>query len=496
MDLERKLAELENLVGVKKQGKKTPSKEELLAGLSVLLETQKGEKGDMPKKYVDYFTPEDVEQFKSAVYKEVSKLIKPAINGVDGKTPTRSELLSLIRPLIPQVKDGKTPTKSELKAITKEVVDEVVSGLDRRQLAIDTINFIETLEGDDRLDAKKLKNLQEALSEIEIDAKKVKGLQDLLPKNPPIYAGGSGATFLKSLRDILNIKTATDGQALVKRGDKFQFETVSGGGASAFTDLTDTPSAYTGQGNKFVKVNAGETGLEFDTISGGGDMLASTYDPQNIADDAFDRANHTGEQAISTVTGLQTALDGKVDENASITGATKTKVTYDAKGLVTAGADATTADIADSSNKRYVTDAQLTVIGNTSGTNTGDQTSIVGITGTKAEFDTAVTDGNFLYVGDVTSNATHTGDVTGATALTLDKTAITGKTAVTALGADYVLISDTSDSGNLKKALASDLMGAGSVAWGGITGTLSNQTDLQTELARIEALSVALAVAL
>lgn len=59
--------------------------------------------------------------------------------------------------------------------------------------------------------------------------------------------------------------------------------------------------------------------------------------------------------------------------NGPITGATKTKITYDAKGLVTSGADATTADIADSSNKRYVTDAQLTVIGNTSGTNTGDQ---------------------------------------------------------------------------------------------------------------------------
>ncbi len=37
-----------------------------------------------------------------------------------------------------------------------------------------------------------------------------------------------------------------------------------------------------------------------------------------------------------------------------------------------------------------------------SGTNTGDQTSIVGITGTKAQFDTAVTDGNILYVGDIT----------------------------------------------------------------------------------------------
>lgn len=38
---------------------------------------------------------------------------------------------------------------------------------------------------------------------------------------------------------------------------------------------------------------------------------------------------------------------------------------------------------------------------NLSGSNTGDQTSIVGITGSKAQFDTAVTDGNILYVGDV-----------------------------------------------------------------------------------------------
>lgn len=70
---------------------------------------------------------------------------------------------------------------------------------------------------------------------------------------------------------------------------------------------------------------------------------------------------------------LTDGLATKVTKNANITGATKTKITYDEKGLVTAGSDATTADIADSSNKRYVTDAQLTVIGNTSGTNTGDQ---------------------------------------------------------------------------------------------------------------------------
>lgn len=53
----------------------------------------------------------------------------------------------------------------------------------------------------------------------------------------------------------------------------------------------------------------------------------------------------------------------KLTANSPITGATKTKITYDANGLVTAGADATTADIADSTNKRYVTDANLTDIG-------------------------------------------------------------------------------------------------------------------------------------
>lgn len=38
---------------------------------------------------------------------------------------------------------------------------------------------------------------------------------------------------------------------------------------------------------------------------------------------------------------------------------------------------------------------------NLTGTNSGDQTSIVGITGTKSQFNTSVTDGDILYVGDI-----------------------------------------------------------------------------------------------
>lgn len=59
--------------------------------------------------------------------------------------------------------------------------------------------------------------------------------------------------------------------------------TITSAGTTTFLGLTDTPSTYSGQAGKFPKVNAGETALEFVTIPGGGDMLASTYDPANGA---------------------------------------------------------------------------------------------------------------------------------------------------------------------------------------------------------------------
>ena len=40
-----------------------------------------------------------------------------------------------------------------------------------------------------------------------------------------------------------------------------------GGGSSAFTGLTDTPANYTGNAGQYVRVNATETGLEYDTLT-------------------------------------------------------------------------------------------------------------------------------------------------------------------------------------------------------------------------------------
>lgn len=149
-----------------------------------------------------------------------------------------------------------------------------------------------------------------------------------------------------------------------------------------------------------------------------------------------------------------------------VTGDSFLRSTFLVNGRLEMGSGAAVADTnlyRDSANLLKTDDSFVAVgtitASNLSGTNTGDQTSIVGITGTKAQFNTAVTDGDFLYVGDVTSNATHTGEVTGATALTVDKTAITNKTTVTAVSGDFVLISDTSDSGNLKKVDVLDFLG-------------------------------------
>lgn len=79
--------------------------------------------------------------------------------------------------------------------------------------------------------------------------------------------------------------------------------------------LQNLPSNGTGgieeapeDGNQYARKDAG---WEQVSATGSGDMEASTYDPQSIAADSFDRTNHTGEQDISTVTNLQTELDAK-----------------------------------------------------------------------------------------------------------------------------------------------------------------------------------------
>lgn len=59
-------------------------------------------------------------------------------------------------------------------------------------------------------------------------------------------------------------------------GDKYlsddgTYKTVEGSGAETFLQLTDTPTSYTGEVGKFVRVKIDGTGLEFANVGGGGE---------------------------------------------------------------------------------------------------------------------------------------------------------------------------------------------------------------------------------
>lgn len=81
----------------------------------------------------------------------------------------------------------------------------------------------------------------------------------------------------------------------------------SGGGASAFTDLTDVPQSYTGQGGKLVRVKADASGLEFFTltISSGDVTTALGFTPENVANKSLnvdaDKASITKYASVKAV---------------------------------------------------------------------------------------------------------------------------------------------------------------------------------------------------
>lgn len=101
-------------------------------------------------------------------------------------------------------------------------------------------------------------------------------------------------------------------------------------------------------------------------------------------------------------------------------------------------------DISDSgTTNKWATAAEKSKLGNITITQAVDLDTL--------ESDTATNNAK-------TSNATHTGEVTGSTGLTLDKTAITNRSAVTPATGDYFIFQDVSDSDNLKRATLSDLL--------------------------------------
>ena len=153
---------------------------------------------------------------------------------------------------------------------------------------------------------------------------------------------------LKLKQSILNLQTQVNNIELID--EKVQI-------------TEDTSFAQIGESQKDVNKNVSDYKINADLKNQEQDDRLTALEGEDVSQNDI-------------INGLQTALDNKVNKNPEIVSSTKTKVTYDSKGLVIDGDDATTIDINDSIDRRYVTDVQLNTIQNTSGINTGDETTL------------------------------------------------------------------------------------------------------------------------
>lgn len=141
---------------------------------------------------------------------------------------------------------------------------------------------------------------------------------------------------------------------------------------------------------------------------------------------------------------VKTYADGKVAANSAISGATKTKITYDSKGLVTAGANLTEViGIACSDESTALTAGNSKVVFRMPYAFT--------LTGVRASLSTAQTSGNIFTV-----DINEAGTSILSTKLTIDNTEKTSVTAATA-----AVISDTAIADDAEITVDIDQIGDG-----------------------------------
>jgi hypothetical protein len=211
--------------------------------------------------------------------------------------------------------------------------------------------------------------------------KTINGLSILGPGDLAI-AGGSGTNlgYVAGTRTITS-DTGTDAVLpLVASGDA-GLAPASGGGTTNFLRADGTWAAPPGGGG----VTDGDKGDI--TVSGSGAVWTIDNGAVTLAKQA--------DMATASLIYRKTAGSGAPEVNTLTTLKTDLGLTGTNSG-----------------------DQTITLTGMVTGSGTGSFAASLG-SFTKAQLDAAVSDGNVLYVGDVTSNATHTGDATGATALTL-----------------------------------------------------------------------------
>lgn len=279
--------------------------------------------------------------------------------------------------------------------------------------------------------------------------------------NRVVFFDGTTGKLIKDSGLTLSGSNTGDQTSIVGiTGTKTQFDTALTDGN--FMYIGDAPTAHTHTLVAITDVTM--TVANLNSLDDGADTTLHFH-----ASDRS-RANHTGTQLASTISDFtetaQDAIGAMLDTTLTYVDGTPLLQRAALTGAITAAA----------------------------GSNTTSLGSF-----TKAQLDTAVSDGNVLYVGDVTSNATHTGEVTGSGALTVDKTAITNKTDTVITASDRIIFADASDTDNLKSDTVQGILdlvtvgsntyfndiyidqsGGTSDTYGVITGTINGSNALFT----------------
>lgn len=157
----------------------------------------------------------------------------------------------------------------------------------------------------------------QALTNVNIDSGVITGITDLA-----IGDGGTGQSTAQTAIDALSaVSGATNEHVLTKdTGTGNAKWKAAAGGVSTWIALTDTdPANYTGDAGRFVRVNAGEDGLEFHTLSNavsGFDSQCSVYlgSDQVLATDTltlvqFDTEDYDNNSEFNVGTYTWTAAD-------------------------------------------------------------------------------------------------------------------------------------------------------------------------------------------
>lgn len=192
------------------------------------------------------------------------------------------------------------------------------------------------------------------------------------------------------------------------------------------------------------------------------------------SDVGLSNVDNTSDANKPVSTATQTALDGKVDENSAITGATKTKITYDSKGLVTAGADATQDDIVDGATyKQYSATEKTKLAGIATGATANDTDANLKNRANHTGTQTASTISDFNTAADARVSAAIGVTVQGYDA---DLNTIAGLTATT----DNFMVATASAWASRTPSQARTQMGLGSLATLSTVGTSQIDNDAVT----------------